>query len=275
MGISDDSERLPYYESLVSDSTNKFRMWYRIINAIGRRKLTEQADLLPALSGLAQQFQRHGAGTYLAGIWENDLPQGLLWSVHEHSRDKTTRADPYRAPSWSWASIGNGIGEYDEHLGYTDFGACLERVYAKVLEARCIPDGKDPLGAVAKDQCYLKVYGPLMELAYHGSESGGAPRYTCRVERPCQKKPPPTAICYDLDFEVDLDRERSLYCLYIGDLNTGWPSRKCQGLILRQYRRSPHPGFEEAFERVGSFGHEPGTVEKLAEYIEMREVVIF
>lgn len=267
MDISAEYERLPYYESLFSDSANKFRIWYRIVNAIGDRKITEQADLLPALSGLAHQFQRQGAGTYLAGIWENDLPQGLLWSPHEYSRP--TRADPYRAPSWSWASIGKEIGRYNSSRGHTDFKARLERVYAEIREAKCVPDGKDPLGAVAKDQCYLKVYGPLMELVYQGSGRWDAPNNAC------QMKPPQITTWYHFDFKFDPDEGESLYYLYIGDLTAGPEDYRCKGLILRQYETSPHPEFEEAFERIGSFGHKLGTVEKYAQFIEMREVVIF
>lgn len=266
MDISAEYERLPYYESLVSDSTNKFRIWYRIVNAIGNRDITKEADLLPALSGLAHQFQRQGAGTYLAGIWENDLPQGLLWARGMGSRP--TRANPYRAPSWSWASIGNEIGRYDSSSGHTDFKARLEHVYAKIRDAKCVADGKDPLGAVAKDQCYLKVYGPLMELVYQGSDHWGAPNNACQME-------PPQLYNSDFDLKFNPDREESLYCLYIGDLTAGPEDFRCKGLILRQYKISPHPEFEEAFERIGSFGHKLGTVEKFAQFIEMREVVIF
>lgn len=266
MGISAQYERLPYYESLVSDSNNKFRIWYRIVNALSDRKITEQADLLPALSGLAQQFQRRGAGAYLAGIWENDLPQGLLWRSDKWSG--TTRADPYRAPSWSWASVGNEIGRYDSSSGHTNFKARLERVYATIRDAKCVPDGKDPLGAVAKDQCYLKLYGPLMELVYQGSDQWDAPNNACQMK-------PPRLYYSDFDFELNPDLGESLYCLYIGDLTAGPVDSRCKGLILRQYETSPHPEFEQAFERVGSFGHELGTVEKFAQFIEMREVVMF
>lgn len=266
MNISAEYERLPYYESLVSGSTDKFRIWYRIVNAIGHRKITEQADLLPALSGLAQVFQRQGAGTYLAGIWENDLPQGLLWSTREYSR--TTRADPYRAPSWSWASIGDPIGRYDSGSGHTKFEARLECVYARIRDTRCVPDGEDPLGAVTKDQCYLKVYGPLMELVYPGSGDWDAPNNECQMK-------PPRPYQYEFDLEFNPEPGESLYNLYIGDLTVGPESSRCKGLILRRYKTSLHPEFEEAFERIGSFGRELGTVEKYAQFIEMREIVIF
>lgn len=287
MGISAQSERLLYYESLTSESPDKFVTWYRVVDDIGRRKITKQADLLPALSGLAQQFQSYGAGTYLAGIWQNDLPQGLLWTSFSYPKSKKTRADPYRAPSWSWASIGNGVGRYGPPSGR------LERVYAEIRDAKCVPDGKDPLGAVAKDQCYLKVYGPLMELVHQGSGRWDTPGQWADTDNASQIRPPwlphwmklphrirlrgpikPTNY-YDFDFDLDWDPKGRLYYLYIGDLALGSETEGCKGLILRPYKNSPHPEFEKAFERVGSFDHSVGTVEKYAQFIEMREVVIF
>jgi hypothetical protein len=47
-------------------------------------------------------------GTYLAGLWESQLPYGLLWiSLVPHTRPTTERA-----PSWTWASI-DGPVSYD------------------------------------------------------------------------------------------------------------------------------------------------------------------
>lgn len=43
-----------------------------------QRSLTRASDFLPALSGVVTHMQAFGAGNYLAGIWENTLPQGLL-----------------------------------------------------------------------------------------------------------------------------------------------------------------------------------------------------
>jgi hypothetical protein len=41
---------------------------------------------------------------YVAGLWEKDMPRGLLW----RSQSKRSRPLDYASPSWSWASI---IGE--------------------------------------------------------------------------------------------------------------------------------------------------------------------
>ena len=43
------------------------------------RFLTNKMDILPALSGVARQVQAIIGGAYYAGIWEVNLPRGLLW----------------------------------------------------------------------------------------------------------------------------------------------------------------------------------------------------
>ncbi|KAF4490842.1 hypothetical protein CGGC5_v002464 [Colletotrichum fructicola Nara gc5] len=63
------------------------------------------------LSGLAQGFATITGDTYLAGLWKNDLHHQLVWEISRplagdlaslvHSLQ---HADPYIAPSWSWAS---------------------------------------------------------------------------------------------------------------------------------------------------------------------------
>ncbi|KAH6722165.1 heterokaryon incompatibility protein-domain-containing protein [Leptodontidium sp. MPI-SDFR-AT-0119] len=89
-----------FYNSLRSqDHQVLFSLWSRIVNTYASKALTNGGDILPALSGLAKRFRESGAGDYLAGLWREDLPLSLLWEAHG------TRATPYRAPSWSWASI--------------------------------------------------------------------------------------------------------------------------------------------------------------------------
>ncbi|KAH7356858.1 heterokaryon incompatibility protein-domain-containing protein [Rhexocercosporidium sp. MPI-PUGE-AT-0058] len=93
-----------FYKSLRSrDQHALYSLWSRIVNTYASKALTNSSDILPALSGLAKRFQESGAGDYLAGLWREDLPLSLLWEAHG------ARADPYRAPSWSWASIDTSI----------------------------------------------------------------------------------------------------------------------------------------------------------------------
>ena len=66
-------------------------------------KLTKEDDKLPAISGLAGKFAAATGRQYAAGLWEDDLLNGLLWVVADRSVAK--RYTKYIAPSWSWASI--------------------------------------------------------------------------------------------------------------------------------------------------------------------------
>lgn len=78
-------------------------------NRFTKRNFTFKSDLLPAVSGLAKKFQQAYAAEdeYIAGLWRQDLPQGLLWLVNSSS--ETSKALDYWAPSWSWASIAGTV----------------------------------------------------------------------------------------------------------------------------------------------------------------------
>ncbi|RDL42330.1 uncharacterized protein BP5553_02309 [Venustampulla echinocandica] len=70
---------------------------------------------LPALAGLASQFQEQTTGDYFADLWQNDLVRMLLWCLKD-STVGCTRSRQSAAPSWSWASI----VDYDELNGRGD-----------------------------------------------------------------------------------------------------------------------------------------------------------
>lgn len=70
-----------------------------------KRNLTQSQDKLPALAGLARDYNsRNRPSEYLAGHWKRDIIRSLAWETI--SLGKNT--EMYRAPSWSWAST-NGI----------------------------------------------------------------------------------------------------------------------------------------------------------------------
>jgi hypothetical protein len=82
-----------FYQLLKSPNQLKlFFLWSRIVNAYAVKPLTQGSDILLELSDLAKQFRKGNAGTYLAGLWEVDLPLCLLWEAH------AAKASPYRAP---------------------------------------------------------------------------------------------------------------------------------------------------------------------------------
>jgi hypothetical protein len=117
--------------------------------------------MLPALSGIANEFQRLTGDRYLAGIWRKDLIRGLLWDrfplwANEVQGDfNETRPTAYRAPSWSWASV-NG-----QHVSFTGHGSVkrpgvVEKV-AKVVRVDVELASADPFGQLDGGSLMLKA----------------------------------------------------------------------------------------------------------------------
>jgi hypothetical protein len=85
--------------------------WEELIQHYVLRRATYMTDRFPALSGLARIMAVELEDTYLAGLWKNDLPRGLLWKKAGSIDDWDSLQDqlvpgpqkPYIAPSWSWA----------------------------------------------------------------------------------------------------------------------------------------------------------------------------
>jgi hypothetical protein len=77
--------------------------WHRIVEQYCFLELSYESDRLPALAGIAEQYQSLYGSTYLAGAWQSSLIQDLLWSNLYPSASLGSTA----CPSWSWASYGS------------------------------------------------------------------------------------------------------------------------------------------------------------------------
>jgi hypothetical protein len=100
--------------------------------------LTKVSDRLPAFAGIAKLFCEATNDTYLAGLWRSRLLESLNWRVYE----PRTKDDllPYRAPSWSWASID---GPFRPELA-----TYSSQYLIQVVDVKVQPRGEDPAGAV-------------------------------------------------------------------------------------------------------------------------------
>ena len=93
------------YEQLFLD-------WDAIVDLYAKCELSVASDKLVALSGLANDMKRRlqelksGTHRYLAGHWEEKLPENLTW----HAIGPAHRASEYRAPSWAWACLDGRLG---------------------------------------------------------------------------------------------------------------------------------------------------------------------
>ena len=145
IGLYDDDNPSKDLLNLLSSPTlaSVYWSWQTIIEYYTKRQLTNHADKLSALSGLAQvAIESHGLneGAYLAGLWRGSLAKGLLW--HATGPEEPRRYTVYCAPSWSWASIDGSIKYFAE-----DYQFQFTQNFT-ILEAFCERSTPDITGRV-------------------------------------------------------------------------------------------------------------------------------
>ncbi|KAF7956969.1 hypothetical protein EAE96_004292 [Botrytis aclada] len=87
--------------------------WHHFVTIFSRLKTKNASDYLNAASGVAHGFSGYFrlpdeqlGQIYLAGLWTLNLPSDLCWWFKVTEDDCVpSRAKPYRAPTWSWASV--------------------------------------------------------------------------------------------------------------------------------------------------------------------------
>ncbi len=77
-------------------------LWPEVARQYSILALTRESDRPYAVAGLARRIQEVSGDTYLAGLWLEDLPRGLLW-IGIPLWSETARRRP-GIPSWSWMS---------------------------------------------------------------------------------------------------------------------------------------------------------------------------
>jgi hypothetical protein len=96
--------------------------WNEVVTDYSVTHLTHDRDVFPAIAGLAKRFQTVLRPNYVAGLWEDALPQSLLWHANSHlslpamaletmlaeergewyrNARRIDRPTRWRAPSWS------------------------------------------------------------------------------------------------------------------------------------------------------------------------------
>ncbi|KAF2805678.1 HET-domain-containing protein [Mytilinidion resinicola] len=83
------------------------KFWETSVGKYTKCSLTKSFDKLIAISGIARVVQSILNDDYVAGLWKHHLIRGLIWHVQPNKPFMI--AKPYRAPSWSWASIDGPI----------------------------------------------------------------------------------------------------------------------------------------------------------------------
>jgi hypothetical protein len=185
-------------------------------------KLTKGTDRLVALSGIARKLQRlvipHD--TYLAGLWQQDLPFELLWDVEEPQIPAF--CGDYIAPTWSWASrIGAVPCEREIWASST--------VLIDVISAMVLPIDNDHFGQLRGGSLRLSgmmVPGRLVRRYQPGSPNSGiSVETTDGTMRGTICRP-------DDGFSSSVQLPSVIYCLPILRAQSRFSGRTCKGLLL-------------------------------------------
>jgi hypothetical protein len=144
--------------------------WYTSIENYSRRDLTYESDKLPALSGYAHAMQEVLEGTYLAGLWKQDLLIGMLWSAFS-TRNRLRHPNQRRCPTWSWAALDGAI-EY--HLSWIQYRNVRQesRMQLKLVKGDVQLVGSDMMGQVRLGS--LTVSGHIKKVKCLSARSGVA-----------------------------------------------------------------------------------------------------
>lgn len=219
------------------------KTWYWLIEDYTARNLTIAQDKLPALSGLAQEFQRKTGFSYVAGLWKEDLFRGLTWEM-SRAEGAVVRRKPtvYCGPSWSWCS--------------TDGDVFFEKDYTLVPHATVIDINieiehvMDPFGRLRSAE--LMLFGRLKKAVARSRLDGGKVEWSLSGNSPEEEQ---IGRCNfdDVTYETNTppDLDRPIWCFLLGDIsnsrnNTSTPSTEpipAAALLL-----TPHG---DGWQRVG------------------------
>jgi hypothetical protein len=87
-----------------TEEIRKFiEVWTSAVSEYRCMRLTKFEDRVVAFAGIAQAIQNLSGFVYLAGLWRDFLPLGLLWGFKQSGAVREPGIKD--APSWSWFSV--------------------------------------------------------------------------------------------------------------------------------------------------------------------------
>lgn len=207
-------------------------LWLRLLGRYSVLHLSYESDILPALSGLAKLWESRGAGKYLAGFWEGNILQSIMWSTF--GVERLQRAAEYRAPSWSPFSLEDADLYHNRrmHVPFyyrTDLSELMTR-HAVVVDAGVELAGADPTGGIKS--AFLQLQGRVTRVDVCAQ--------ACRSNS-CGIELSGTSVTVELDIEMDVSKGLTLALILIGASAGG----NCVALALISSG--------DAYERVGIF----------------------
>jgi hypothetical protein len=124
-------------------------MWHWIVELYSECQLTYTKDKLIAISGLARIIQEQTRDQYVAGMWRKDLELQLCW-FKSFGIGQDQRVLPYRAPTWSWASLDCRTVMYGEIQGNGGVD-----IWIQVLDVQLQALDSNPLGQLSTAELRL------------------------------------------------------------------------------------------------------------------------
>ncbi|RDW66550.1 hypothetical protein BP6252_10185 [Coleophoma cylindrospora] len=139
------------------DPSGLLSLWYNslISQNYAKRKLSFPTDKLPAISALARLFSSHTNARYLAGLWDHDLPQALIWRVIPGALP-TNYCLNNDCPSWSWTSLHANVSW--DTMAWA-FNGEPRQSFIRIIEAATQLKDEDPFGRVTGG--YVRLEGRI------------------------------------------------------------------------------------------------------------------
>jgi hypothetical protein len=215
------------------------RQWWQLVETYSRRDLTLALDRLPAISAMAERYERLLGDAYVAGHWRSRIVESLCWN-----RTLNTIVEPlprplvYQGPSWSWAGSNCSINRASE---YEKTEEC--RYQASLVDCECHPKLKSARFGELR-AAHITLEGCVQPASWTGKKLLPGLfllRFNTRHDeaaRSAFQEPPFSADCpilnadcLDEEFSAGADLGMPIYLLTILTYRDG---NSCEGLALRR-----------------------------------------
>ena len=138
-------------------NVDRSNTWENLLLNYTRCDITFVTDKLVAIGGLAAWFGKGSGDTYLAGMWK----ENLLWDLVWYCEARGEREKVYTAPSWSWASVGDGTLNVSWRKEFQDRGCQL---LVTLIDVKVNLEGDSDFGRV--DGGWLILEGRLAKAKF-------------------------------------------------------------------------------------------------------------
>jgi hypothetical protein len=81
-------------------------VWHRLVNMHSQLSFSDTRTKLFGISGIAREFEALSGDSYIAGLWQDNFVNDLLWYTDDPSLQRTDDLDAF---TWSWTSINSVV----------------------------------------------------------------------------------------------------------------------------------------------------------------------